>query len=82
MHAATLRTEVSLENENWIVQVTADRFAQSVHFDAEGFRPSDDWFHLAPGEARTVELRPTGPHNSQAPKGEIRTLGSNQVFRF
>jgi beta-mannosidase len=82
MHPAVFQTEMSEENQRWTLDVTADRFAQSVHIAAEGFRPSDDWFHLAPGETRPVELRPINPQISHAPKGEIRTLGSSQVFRF
>ncbi len=82
MHPAVFQTEMSEEKQRWTLDVTADRFAQSVHITAEGFRPSDDWFHLAPGETRPIELRPINPQISHPPKGEIRTLGSSQVFRF
>ena len=40
------------------VTVCADTLAQSITFDADGYLPEDDFFHLAPGEARTVRLVP------------------------
>lgn len=39
------------------VTVKTRRFAQSITFDADGFAPSDAWFHLAPGGSRTIRLR-------------------------
>lgn len=40
-----------------IVSVSAETLAQSVYFDSDGYLPEDDYFHLAPGEARAVRLR-------------------------
>jgi len=40
------------------VSLSADTIAQSVSFDADGYLPEDDFFHLAPKEARTVRLIP------------------------
>ena len=41
--------------------VTCERFAQSVHIDASGWRASDNYFHLEPGGTRTVCLSPERP---------------------
>ncbi|MES5100449.1 glycoside hydrolase family 2 protein [Agrobacterium sp. BA1120] len=82
MHPATVHAEVSREGARWIAHLTTDRFAQSVHVAAEGFRPAEDWFHLAPGEGRRIELIPLDQQSADAPKGEIRALGSSRVFRF
>lgn len=38
--------------------VRTARFAQAVAVDARGYLASDDFFHLAPGGARTLTLRP------------------------
>jgi beta-mannosidase len=38
------------------VSVSARTFAQSVHFDADVYVAEDEYFHLAPGETRTVRL--------------------------
>ncbi len=82
MHPATLHAEVSREGARWIAHLTTDRFAQSVHIEAEGFRPAEDWFHLPTGEGRRIELIPLDQQSADAPKGEIRALGSSRVFRF
>ena len=42
---------------DWRVTVTTRRFAYAVSFDAPGFLPDDDFFHMAPGGATTVTLR-------------------------
>ena len=82
MQTATLQTELKQAEGRWFLHVNTDRFAQSVHIETEGFRPADDWFHLAPGEGKQVELLPLDPQNTKAPQGEIRSVGSRQLFRF
>jgi len=40
-----------------VLAVTTRRFAQSVHLEVEGTaRPSDDYFHLAPGATKLVRI--------------------------
>lgn len=59
----------------WTLQISTDSFAQSVHIDCPGFTCADDWFHLAPGEARTISLKPLANTDPQArPSGEVRSL--------
>ncbi|KXG85619.1 glycoside hydrolase family 2 protein [Agrobacterium bohemicum] len=82
LHPVSLQTDLTMNDGRWILHVTADRFAQSVCIDAEGFRPADDGFHLSPGEGRRIELIPAGPQSTEMPRGEIRTLGNVQLFRF
>jgi beta-mannosidase len=43
-----------------IIALRADRLAWGVRIEAEGFRPEDDAFVLAPGMERRVVLRATG----------------------
>lgn len=40
------------------VLVSSVRFAQWVRLEAGGRRPEDSWFHLLPGEERSVALHP------------------------
>lgn len=42
------------------VSLSAARFAQAVHWDVDGARAEDAYFHLSPGEGRTVRLRLSG----------------------
>ncbi len=44
------------------VRVATQRFAQSVHFDVDGYTPDDAYFHLAPGESRTITFTPDAGH--------------------
>lgn len=81
MHAAALSATTEQKDGRWFLVLTTDRLAQSVSIGADGFRPADDWFHLAPGEAKTIAL--IAEENAPAePHGEIRSLGSRQHFRF
>jgi beta-mannosidase len=82
LHSVSLQTDLAFNDGYWTLHVTSDRFAQSVHIDAEGFRPADDGFHLSPGQGRQIELIPLGLQMTETPHGEIRTLGNAQLFRF
>ncbi len=57
-HAPGIVAAVVFEDGAWFVDLDCERFAQSVHIEAEGFRAEDDWFHLAPGSPRRVKLIP------------------------
>jgi len=60
----------------WWLELSTDRFAQSVHLDLENFRPEDDWFHLAPGRTKRIRLHPRdGADQDQKPRGTLRHLG-------
>ncbi|MCP8896607.1 glycoside hydrolase family 2 protein [Shinella daejeonensis] len=66
----------------WALALSADRFAQSVMIEAKGFSPSDNWFHLAPGDVKTVRLTPLAPDRTGRPSGEIRGLGIEAAVSF
>jgi beta-mannosidase len=59
------------------VRLTTTRFAQSVHFDVPGFTPDDEYFHLAPGSARQLRLRPNADAARYA--GSVGALNSHGV---
>ncbi len=67
-----LEAHASPVGENWQLTVRTQRFAQWVALEVPGFAPDDSWFHLAPGGARTVALRPLAVGSS--PKGRVRAL--------
>ncbi|MBK5305576.1 MAG: hypothetical protein JJD92_02695 [Frankiaceae bacterium] len=45
----------------FVLTCTTARTALGVDIDAPGFRCDDDYFHLAPGSSRRLELQPTTP---------------------
>ena len=60
---------------SWLLGLTARRFLQSVSLTVPGFRPDDNWFHLAPGAAKRVRLDPCGPSEAPtSPAGMLRAL--------
>ena len=64
------------ENGAFVLRLTAQRFLQSVHMDVPGFRPDDDWFHIAPGASRQIVLRPAdgGQNTPERPAGTLAAL--------
>jgi len=80
--AATIDAEVVEKDGGWAVQLTADRFAQSLHLRVDGYEPADDWFHLSPDAARTVALTPLpGTDAGVRPSGVVGSLsGPNTAF--
>ena len=71
------------EGGSWVLDLSADRFAQSVAIEAEGFLPADNWFHLAPGGVKAVRLAPRpGADPATRPRGEVRGPGVEGVISF
>lgn len=82
-HDAAVETALTLEGNVWFLELTTPVLAQSVHVDIEGYRPDDNWFHLAPGETKRLELIPRdGTALSARPAGEIRIAGSPRTVWF
>jgi beta-mannosidase len=65
---------VDLGEDECLVEVSTRRFAQYVAFDANGWIASDAWFHLAPGQRRTVRFLRGSARGSF--RGEARALNS------
>lgn len=82
-HDAEIQVSVTRQDDAWGLDISADRFAQSVHVNVDGYRPDDDWFHLAPGTAKRVRLLAlSGSADGDAPSGEITSLGGSRVLSF
>jgi len=82
LHAANLQVAISQNNDIWSLEIGTDRLAQSVHVAAEGYRASENWFHLAPGESRKISLVPETAGSQTPPSGEVVSLGSRRRFSF
>lgn len=85
-HRLPLAIEASTrrdETGGWTLTLASDRLAQSVHILDENFRPDDDWFHLAPGAAKTVRLLPrAGTARDATPQGTIRALNASNAVSY
>lgn len=78
-HSAGIEHAFHRINSVWWLELSTDRFAQSVHLDLENFRPEDDWFHLAPGRTKRIRLHPRdGADHDQKPRGTLRHLGARR----
>lgn len=77
---ATITARLSEDAEGWSLVLSTDRLAQMVNLTVPGFRPSDNWFHLAPDEARTVRLVPL--MTAAAPSGVVTALNAGTSSRF
>jgi beta-mannosidase len=64
----------------WMLTVSSTLFAQYVALDVPGFRPSDSWFHLLPGESRTVALH--ADDRARVPAGSVRALNGPRPIRI
>ncbi|WP_411034534.1 glycoside hydrolase family 2 protein [Shinella sp. BYT-45] len=83
MFPAVVTAELRQDAEGWTLALAAERFAQSVAIDVEGFLPADNWFHLAPGGVKTVRLVPlAGTDPAARPAGEVRGIGAEAVTSF
>ncbi len=83
LFSAAATAALRQDADGWVLDVSADRFAQSVAIESEGFVPSDNWFHLTPGALKTIRLAlRAGTDPAAKPSGEIRGLGLEAVVSF
>jgi beta-mannosidase len=84
LHAATIEASLVKEGDGrWLLQLGADRLAQSVSIRVEGYRTEENGFHLTAGTVKQVALVPlkdTDP--GSLPSGSITALGSDHLTRF
>lgn len=66
-----LTADLHKDTDGWLVEVSTDGFAPSVHVQAEGFVADDDWFHLTAEHPRQVRLRPLAGFTEQRPHGFV-----------
>ena len=67
----------------WIAEITTEGLAQRVSITAPGWRPVRSWFHLAPGTACQVELRPkTDKDEAPEPRVEVRAINAPRSVRL
>jgi beta-mannosidase len=76
-----LNAQIAKVDEGWELTVSTRRFAQWVVVEVPGFRPDDSWFHLAPGNSKSIALYPE-PDSTASPAGEVRSLNSLKSARF
>ena len=63
----------------WFIEVTSRRFSHFIHILLDHGRPDDNWFHLAPGHTRVIELHGLG---EQRPSGEVSALNAREILHF
>jgi beta-mannosidase len=78
---STRALAVALEQngETWQLHLRAFSFAQSVRIEDAGFRPDDDWFHLAAGREKIVRLTARVHAKAAAPRGLVAPLFGEPV---
>ncbi len=55
-HDVQLKLELLESDQGFALDISTDRLAQNVQIDVENFEVSDNWFHLAPGRPRRIQL--------------------------
>ena len=77
-----LRTDLGLQAtgrsdaDGLTMHVATRQFAQFVSIDVPGHSADDNWFHLAPGDTRTIRLTRTA--GTFAGRGEVRALNQRE----
>jgi beta-mannosidase len=72
-----LTAAVECINDQWLLSVSAVKFAQFVHIDIPGFVARDDWLHVAPGDGYVTKLTGTGAAPVK-PSGHVLALNSHK----
>ncbi len=57
-HDLGLEATAEPDGHGWALSLRTRRFAQSVRLIVDGYRPDDNYFHVAPGDVRRIALTP------------------------
>ncbi len=74
--------EATAEGNGYLLSIRSDRFAQSVFIDVPGYRPDDNYFHLAPGQSREIVLMPEAQVRPGRLRGSALALNSTIPARI
>ncbi|MFY8113240.1 MAG: glycoside hydrolase family 2 protein [Rhabdaerophilum sp.] len=74
-----LTARAVLKEGRWILDIASQRFGHFVQILPDCGRPDDNWFHLAPGSTRRIELLGL---DGQVPAGEVRALNARETVTF
>ncbi len=66
----------------YLLSIQSTRFAQSVCIDVPGYRPADNYFHLAPGQGREIALIRHAQARPGSPRGSVSALNSTIQARI
>ncbi len=58
MQGAGIEATASWEHASPVVTIASDRFLQAIAVECEGFLPSDNYFHVVPGQAKHLAFTP------------------------
>ena len=67
------------QDGRWYLDVSTERFAQSVQIVAEVGRPMDNWFHLRPSSRRRIELVDLGEGR---PSGDVCAINGREMLAY
>jgi beta-mannosidase len=79
--ADTLDLQLDHNENRWWLTVTGPTTTVSIHIDDEHYRSADNWFHLAPGRSRRIELLPRS-QGVPAPAGIVSALNCAAPARY
>jgi beta-mannosidase len=60
VQGARIESAARWEHANPVVTIASDRFLQAVAVECAGFVPSDNYFHVVPGQPKDIAFIPTG----------------------
>ena len=69
------------QSEPWRLEVSTRGFAQFVEVDDDQYVSTDNYFHLWPGETRTVRLDPSRS-NATPPAGTVEALNAHTSAHY
>ena len=72
-HDLGLTAELQRDGDDHVLDLSTQRFAQSVHIADPHWRGAQDWFHLPPGCTRRIRLIARDA-SGVAPQGHVRAL--------
>ena len=81
-HALDLSAAIEgTASRGWRLVLKTRRFAQSVRIVCAGFQTSENWFHLAPGMDRSIDLVPSA-RGAGRPCGTVEALNGIGPIAF
>ena len=84
LHDGTVELSLTrVTDDTWAADISTNRLMQNLSIHAAGFRPRENYFHLAPGKPKRVLLTAEAGQDTNAlPSGYMTSLGSRRPIHF
>jgi beta-mannosidase len=77
-----LRASLEKDETGWFLTIETTHLARWVHVNDPNYRANVDWFHLAPGHAKRIQLVKRRANVHAEPEGDVLAINASRAATY